>query len=64
MELFMFYKRDIYLRDNCFSKIQLLELIYLIMSLKTCQKLNQNAKQPPLFLFTKPVILLLVGYDL
>ena len=34
------------------------------MSLKTHQKLQQNEKQPPLFLFTKPVIPLLVGSDL
>ena len=41
-----------------------IQLIYLIMSLKTCQKLYQNEKQPTLFLFTKPAISLLVGYDL
>ena len=43
---------------------QLLEQIYLIMILKTCQKLNQNAKQPPLFWFTKPAISLPVSYHL
>ena len=31
-------------RDNCFSEIQLVGLIYLLMSLKTRQKRHQNAK--------------------
>ena len=39
-------------------------MYYLIMSLKTCQKRHQNMKRPPLFLFTKPAISLLVGYHL
>ena len=56
-------------RDNGFSKIVKYFSKYL---LKTSRAVNtdlsnnelKNAKQPPLFLFTKPVISLLVGYDL